>query len=283
MEHITLEEYGLSFIFRCFAEYEGTWIYAVLGLLTIIGILFCRQKKARYLFVWQLFVLLATVYNPILMNVLIQKMDFELEYYRFFWILPMPFLLSYGLIFWKDRMSAKWAKILLTAAVIAAVLVVNQDAISRFASFPLPQNVYKVEDDLLAIDTIIHENSKDEEPRVALPLEYNLQARQYDPSLRLTIERDKMLFYLGQTSVGSFSMENKRYRFQSYIMDVIYSGQNISPRRLKRALRKTRTEFLVAYKANAVHDTILEAGCIPVGETENAVVYMTKYGQNRNA
>ena len=46
---------------------------------------------------------------------------------------------------------------------------------------------------------------------------------------------------------------------------------------LRIALNRTRTDYLVAYKKNDIHETILAAGCEAIGETSDAVVYLTLF------
>ena len=114
-------------------------------------------------------------------------MDFESEFYRFFWLVPLPFLLAYILVESGVRLKKGWKR---AGSLIAAVGGLVLSVISLLSSSLPPiysKNVYKVEDDLLTVAELIHRDSTEEEPKVALPLEYNLQARQYDPSLRLTI------------------------------------------------------------------------------------------------
>lgn len=279
MSGVSIQEQGLGFIFACLREYQGTWCYFVLCAAALILILWYRKKEARYLFIWYPLVLTVTVFNPFLMNLVIEKLDFESEYYRFFWLLPMGFLLAYALVEAATHLKHVWQRTGLVILLGALIVVWNQDALKQIGTISMPKNVYKVEDDLLAVTAIIHADSLEEEPKAALPLEYNLQARQYDPSLRLTIERNKMMFWLGNDTVGSFTEENKSYKYQSEIMDVIYGGQNIDPAVLKRALRLTHTDYLVAYKRNAVHETIEAAGCTAIGETPDAVIYLTPYGE----
>ena len=279
MRGLSVAEQGLCFIFDCFVKYQGTWTYVLLGMIAVLLILLYRKKEAEFLFLWYPLVLLLTVFNPFLMNKLIVKMDFESEFYRFFWLVPLPFFLAYALIETGSRLKKGWKRVALIAAVGGLVLFCNQSSLKQIATISIPKNVYKVEDDLLTVAELIHRDSTKEEPKVALPLEYNLQARQYDPSLRLTIERNKMMFWLGIDTAGSYTDENQSYRYQSDIMDVIYGGRNTEPSVLKKALAKTRTDYLVAYKKNDVHETIREAGCQAVGETPEAVVYLTSYGK----
>jgi len=279
MSGFSIKEHGLGFIFQCFQEYQGTWIYTVLAILALFFLVLHKKKKAAFLFGGYSLVLLLTVYNPFIMNSVIEKMDFEAEYYRFFWLLPINFLLSYVLV--EGIVAAKkwWKKAAIAVLFLGSVLIGHKEVLLDVVDIHLPSNVYKVEDDLLMISELIHADSTEEQPTIALPLELNLQARQYDPALKLSIQRDKMLYWLGNRNVGTYSKDNKSYRYQSVIMEVIYGGQNIRARKLKTALKKTKTDYLVAYKAHAVHETILEAGCTAVGETPNTVIYLTAYGK----
>ena len=263
MRGLSVAEQGLRFIWDCFVKYQGTWAYLLLGALAVVLVLLYRKKEAAFLFLWYPLVLLLTVFNPFLMNRIIVKMDFESEFYRFFWLVPLPFLLAYILVESGVRLKKGW----------------KRASLRQLATVSIPKNVYKVEDDLLAVSELIHRDSTEEEPKVAFPLEYNLQARQYDPSLHLTIERNKMLFWLGINTAGSYTDENVSYRYQSDIMDVIYGGQNTDPVTLRIALNRTRTDYLVAYKKNDIHETILAAGCESIGETSDAVVYLTFIGK----
>ena len=280
MRGLSVAEQGFRFIWDCFVKYQGTWAYVLLGFLAVLLALLYRKKEARFLFLWYPLVLLLTVFNPLLMNKVIVKLDFESEFYRFFWLVPLPFLLAYALVETGVQLKKGWKKAALLLAVGGLVLFWNRASLKQITTISIPKNVYKVEDDLLAVTEFIHRDSTEAEPKVALPLEYNLQARQYDPSLHLTIERNKMMFWLGIDTAGSYTDENKSYRYQSDIMDVIYGGQNTDPAVLRKALNRTRTDYLVAYKKNDVHETILAAGCEAVGETPDAVVYLTSFGKN---
>ena len=280
MRGLSVAEQGLRFIWDCFVKYQGTWAYLLLGALAVVLVLLYRKKEAAFLFLWYPLVLLLTVFNPFLMNRIIVKMDFESEFLPLF--LAGSLAVSTGLYTGGIRSVAEKR---LEAGCASSGggrsgPFWNRASLRQLATVSIPKNVYKVEDDLLAVSELIHRDSTEEEPKVAFPLEYNLQARQYDPSLHLTIERNKMLFWLGINTAGSYTDENVSYRYQSDIMDVIYGGQNTDPVTLRIALNRTRTDYLVAYKKNDIHETILAAGCEAIGETSDAGVYLTLFGKN---
>ena len=44
-------------------------------------------------------------------------MDFESEFYRFFWLVPLPFFLAYALVETGSRLKKGWKRVALIAAV----------------------------------------------------------------------------------------------------------------------------------------------------------------------
>ena len=108
MRGLSVAEQGLCFIFDCFVKYQGTWTYVLLGLIAVLLTLLYRKKEAEFFFLWYPLVLLLTVFNPFLMNKVIVKMDFESEFYRFFWLVPLPFFLAYALVETGSRLKKGW-------------------------------------------------------------------------------------------------------------------------------------------------------------------------------
>lgn len=219
MRGLSVAEQGLRFIWDCFVKYQGTWAYLLLGALAVVLVLLYRKKEAAFLFLWYPAGASSYGIQSVSDEPDYRKKDFESEFYRFFWLVPLPFLLAYILVESGVQLKKGWKRVVLLLAVGGLVLFWNRASLRQLATVSIPKNVYKVEDDLLAVSELIHRDSTEEEPKVAFPLEYNLQARQYDPSLHLTIERNKMLFWLGINTAGSYTDENVSYRYQSDIMD----------------------------------------------------------------
>ena len=110
MRGLSVAEQGLCFIFDCFVKYQGTWTYVLLGMIAVLLTLLHRKKEVEFLFLWYPLVLLLTVFNPFLMNKVIVKMDFESEFYRFFWLVPLPFFLAYALVETGSRLKKGWKR-----------------------------------------------------------------------------------------------------------------------------------------------------------------------------
>ena len=141
----------------------------------------------------------------------------------------------------------------------------------------MAENIYKVPNELRSICDVIHEDSKKEEPRVVFGDDLNMVARQYDPSLRLVLERNYRLYRAGSTVVGNYE-KKKDYQIQKVIMDVVsYQMTDTDMAKFKASLDKTKTDYLVVQLEQNCHDYLRQAGCVPVAQTEKYVVY--RYGE----
>ena len=89
MAGVTIKELGLSFVKVCMEQYWGNCMFPLLFLGMLIGILVRYKDRTPRIFLYETIFLMLTVYNPILVKAFIPKLDFENEYYRFIWILPV--------------------------------------------------------------------------------------------------------------------------------------------------------------------------------------------------
>lgn len=67
---------------------------------------------------------------------IIVKMDFESEFYRFFWLVPLPFLLAYILVESGVRLKKGWKRAVLLLAVGGLVLFWNRLRSGSLPPFP---------------------------------------------------------------------------------------------------------------------------------------------------
>lgn len=89
MAGVSIEELGLRFVRVCAEEYWGSCLFPILFLCGILWSLFYHKKQTARIFLCYALSLALTVYNPLFVKYVIPKMNFEDEYYRFFWILPV--------------------------------------------------------------------------------------------------------------------------------------------------------------------------------------------------
>lgn len=273
MAGVTLKELGLSFVRVCLEQYWGNWWFPLLFLLGLVWTLITHRKQAPVIFVFYTVFLALTVYNPYLVKIIIPKLDFENEYYRFFWILPLiPAVAYYGtrLVFSLKTGAGRALAAAVTAAVVLA-LGIPLSGVAR--DFSAAENLYKVPDDLRAVCDVIHSHSSEENPRVVFDNHLNHIARQYDPSLELVLNRNVVLYRLGSTVVGTYDESKPIVKMWMRIIDVVYLEKQRNCLGFKRALHRTKTDYLVIPVEHTMHDYFVQAGCEAIAQTEDYVVY----------
>lgn len=273
MAGISLNETGLRFVWVCLQNYWGSCLFLLLFAAGILWSLFCHRKQEARIFLGYAVFLALTAYNPFLVNYIVPKINFENEYYRLFWILPViPGVAYYGvrLIFTVKR---RWGKVFLTF-LFAAILVVTGTPIQGVVNhFALAENIYKVPDDLRAVCDVIHENSKKAQPRVIFDGSLNSLVRQYDPSIQLVLHRNAVLYRAGSTVIDGIDENSDWYHRQKTLMDVLYYSMPVDLSTFQHALTGTHTDYLVVPLSWENHEYLRQAGCEPIAQTKEYVVY----------
>lgn len=231
------------------------------------------EKEADKIFFFYTVFLVLTAYNPFLVKLLVPKFNFENEYYRFFWILPVIPAVAYYCVRLVCAVKNKAGKAAVALGLAVVIVVTGTPLNGVVQNFALAENIYKVPNDLRAACDIIHANTKRRYPRVVFDANLNTTARQYDPSLKLVLNRDAVLYRAGSNVAGTISEDNFAYQRMKTIMDVTYYGLKVPRKEFRRALKETRTNFLVLPVTLTNHKFIRKAGCKPIAQTENYVIY----------
>ena len=95
---IQITEAGVDFIRQCLQTYQGeTWFLLLFaGAMLLLFWLKDPESRTLRLLLWPYFtVLVCTVYNILIMQVFIRKLNLSGEYYRFFWLLPLGIVIPY--------------------------------------------------------------------------------------------------------------------------------------------------------------------------------------------
>ena len=273
MADVTIEEYGLRFVQECFGRYwENLWI-PLLFLAVLLWCLFFHRKQVPIVFAGCTVFLCLTVYNPLFVKYLVPTLGFENEYYRFFWILPViPMLAYYGARL-VDSAKKRWYKAAFCLLLTGMLILAGNPAPGAAGGFALPQNLYKVPNDLSAVCSVIHQDQGMENPRVVFEENLNLLARQYDPSIELVLNRDYILYRAGNTVAGKANEKSASYQNQKAIMDVVFYEERIPVEEFQKALQKLRADYLVVYASRGIHDYLGQAGCVQVTVTGEYAVY----------
>lgn len=70
-------------------EYWGNCLFPLFFAAGLVWTLLRHKKQVPRVFLYVTVFLFLTVYNPFLVKLVLPKLDFENEYYRFIWLLPV--------------------------------------------------------------------------------------------------------------------------------------------------------------------------------------------------
>ncbi|MCR5108920.1 MAG: hypothetical protein K6B28_12260 [Lachnospiraceae bacterium] len=269
MQSLNVFEKGIGYLEAVLSYYSGSCSYLMLYILCLAYIILKVDKRDKEIFGFGGLFLLLTVYNPVAPLIMDKIFDVNSEYYRFFWVAPVIILVPYvltGLI-----VSAKSSKkrLYITGMVIL-ILILSGDFIYR-DGIKLAENIYKMPSELIEVSEKIHEDSKKEYTRVFLEYEYNMQMRQYDPKILLTIDREDYLYAV--TNDYSDEMLNDESNLQYRIIAALIKYKDIPVEDFKEAMEATHTEYVVLDKANLFNGYVKEAGLCEIGSTKNHTIY----------
>lgn len=261
------------FVLKCLKEYWAECpflIYFFVGLIWTYG--WKKGKEAR-IFWYAVWVLGFSVYNPLIIHFVVPRfLDAEI-YYRFFWLLPVTLGTACYAVLAVAECRKKWMKCAAAAVILGLIVTTSSVNGNIVYNVRLPENLYKVPDAVLYACDIIHRDYEGEgDPKAVFTDEYEIYVRQYDPSIRLTIGRDTRLYYNGSSVVGEVK-ETNAYKRRKRILDVLNSAEEVSVKKFRKALRKTKTNYLVVPEWYSCHEYLLEAGLTVVDQTGGIIVY----------
>ncbi len=263
MQSLNVFEKGIGYLEACLEYYSGANAYLMLYVLALVYIVIFGNEKEKRIFLPGGIFLILTVYNPIAPVILDKVFDVNSEYYRFFWLTPIVILIPYLAV--KLVLSVKGSERAAVSLLLVLIFILSgnflyKDGI-RFA-----ENKYKMPGDLIEVSELIHEDSELEYPMVFLEYEYNMQMRQYDPKMLLTVDREDYIYAV----VNNFSdemLEDESHP-QYKIIAKLIKYQDVDDEDFLNALEETHTEYVVLDKNNIMLGFLKEAGLSEVGETE---------------
>ena len=269
MQSLNVFEKGIGYLEACLEYYTGSSAYLMLYLVALIYICIAGTKKEREIFVPASVFLIVTVYNPVAPVVLDRFFDVNSEYYRFFWITPVVVLIPY--LFTKLILTRKSKNKTIVVSVLLVIICVLSGRFLYSNGVTFAQNIYKMPNELMEISGIIHSDSGVEYPKALLEYEYNMQMRQYDPKMLLTIDREDYMYAVSNSY--SDEMLNDEAHPQYRLLAAIVRNQNVDEQDFLNSLEQTKTEYVVLNKNSSRVDYLEKAGLKNIGETENHVVY----------
>jgi len=278
MQAINVLENGIGYLSACLSLYLGGCAYLLLYLCGIAFIIAKGNKEEKEIFIPGTLVLMLTVYNPIAPIVLDKIFDVSSEYYRLFWIAPVIILVP----FVASRLvtSANSGRQRVFAVVFLLVIGLLSGKFVYQSGIPFANNIYKIPDELIEISEIIHEDSDEEYTKAYFEYEYNMEIRQYDPKMLLTIDREDYIYAVNYSYTED--MINDAETPTNIILAALVRNQTVDTNAFRDALEKTKTSYVVLTKGNFQTELLQQAGLKPVADTAFHVIYKYQLSEPLN-
>ena len=275
MQDVTVASNKIAYLWECLSRYNGSTGFLMLYFAMLMFILVKGNEKEKRIFIPMSVLSIATVYNPVFPHLLTLFTKIDSEYYRFFWMTPVIVLLPYvatKLILGLLNGSIVHKKSVIALSILA--LVLSSSSVFK-SGMKLAENEYKIPSELIEISEIIHSDSDKEYPKAFLEYEYNMQMRQYDGKMLLTIDREDYLYAVTNeyTTEMMDSNEFPQYR----LLAALVRYQHVSPWRILEALELTDTEYVVLTTGSTMIPVLIDEGLTEVAKTKNHTIL--KYNQ----
>lgn len=269
MQTLHVANTGFTYLQACLDYYVDGCAYFLLYLFALLFILLKGTTREKQFFLPCSGLLLLSVYNPIFPVVLSRIFDVNNEYYRFFWIAPVVIAVPYvctRLYMLQRKRSRK----IIVGAALAVILCLS----GRFIyaeGYASAGNFYKMPEELMTISRLIHEDSEVEYPQVLMEYNYNMEMRQYDPKILLTIDREDYLYVVNYDYTKEMLEDEAMPQYKLLAKLIRY--YDISDEDFKQALDATNTEYIVVSSGNANIPYFSKSGYRLVSQTENHMIF----------
>lgn len=269
MQDINVYEKGIGYLSECLGLYMGSCAYLLLFLCACIYVYIKGSKEEKEIFLPGTVIMVLTVYNPIVPLILDKIFDVNSEYYRLFWISPVVILVPFVVCKLISDAKSKRETIFVSALCIITMLLAGDFVYDT--GIPLAQNVYKIPDELIEISEIIHEDSDEEYAKAFFEYEYNMEIRQYDPKMLLTVDREEYIYAVNYSYTED--MINDDNVPVNRILAALVRNQEVDVEKFRQALEATKTQYVVLTKGNFQTGLLKAAGLELVGDTSFHQIY----------
>lgn len=262
MQDINVFENGIGYLAGCLNLYMSGCAFLVLFIIGIMYILAKGTKEEKEIFLPGAVLMILTVYNPLFPVVLDKIFDVSSEYYRFFWIAPVIVLIPFSITKLINSVSSKEKVMVISFCIVAGIL---SGYFVYDTGLNVADNVYKMPKELIEISDIIHSDSETEYSKAYFEYDYNMEIRQYDPKMLLTIDREEYLYAVAYSYTDEMIADENTPT--NAILALLTRNQSVDPGVFVNALESTKTEYVVLTKGHPQTGFVQKAGLTIIGDT----------------
>lgn len=248
-------------MFSVFDGYFGETLYFVLLLVLTL----CLWNKRDKLFEKKILVSLM-VFGITLsfLYYIFTKMEMENIFYRMLWLLPLVNIVSIASI-WILKKAKNSVQI---CGLICIFTIVFGSNFLLVYNVELPDNIYKLDSDVIKVSEIIECNAETEDIRFVGEVSFMGQIRQYSSRFIWGYANRNCMV---EASKGD--MNDIYVRVAAAVQDEVYSVDN----NIYADLKKLRIQYVVLYKEKQFVDHLPQGSYEIIGETEQYQVVKMNY------
>lgn len=253
-------------VIKTLQMYGGSSLVPVLFVMAVVYIYWTREKSLRKQILLGIGLSLL-IFND-LFFFLCKKAGMGMEYYRFFWMIPVVPILACAFVELLEKQKSGKKKVVW---IVAALLIIASTGATylKAEEWKLPENKYGVSQDVLQISTIIENLKEKERPIVAFECRMNMEIRQYDAAIICALSRDEYLTLSGTGYVA----EAEEYEDAAALMRVINQGEEENADKIRDILEKRSVDFIVVKSDVGVENYLNSISYKEVGRSNNYIVY----------
>lgn len=225
-----------------------------------------EDKYVKRYLIYPIAIAVLILLNPVVTWLLIEKLGYNTRVHRFFWIVPVTFILSYICMSILER----YKKACFLLAFILVLWVIQGRSFYEDQHYKT-ENIYKVENEVIEISQAMHEISGAESDTIYInEIHPNYTVRQFDPSLRLVSEPGQMDAIMSAANLKEL-YENEEEPFNYTIYAYFYGHYSVKEEVLYKAIQNTQIEYLIL---NYEETDLLDKGWVTLEQvTEHYYIY----------
>lgn len=265
---ISVEDWGFGFVLETFKRFQGDGVFFLYFVVSVGVIAFFVKEKWKKDFLKYLLGLCVTVFNPLLVVVLVGTLKMDDEYYRLIWLLPVTILLAWLAVYLTEKGKKAWVRALLCIICMTLLAVPGKSILAR--GLEPAENLYKIPNEILELSEKLHALGGEEELNIVTDFDLAVLLNQYDPSLHLVLP------YLDVSLMREYDERGEyegtlppNLQSQMNIFQVLYNQQELTWMELGGAFNYTETNFVVLKKDDPMLAYVQTQSCQIVDETEN--------------
>jgi hypothetical protein len=268
---IQVADYGWKYVLKCFQLLQGEGIFYLFFGAVLVYLFATRRKETWRKWILIYFLGLAiTVYNPVFVTPLVDKLHMTDEYYRLIWLLPFTVGIAWLVVTLIQSCSKRWMKAMMLAVSCVLLAFPGKSILAR--GLTVAENVYKVPNDLIEICDAIHEDSNGESVMAAMDFELVVLMGQYDPSIQLALSYSEVSFMRTYVDIDYKTWFPPNLLSQMHIFRVLYQEEEIEGQEFHGALKYLGADYVVVNKEYPHMEYLYTQGLIFLQETDHYVL-----------